>query len=50
MLSRILSQPVNGTPSRHALMLSRMAAGFAILLSGFAVGAEHLVRLVSGAS
>ena len=48
MLSRIICLPVNCAPYTHARSLARVAIGFAILLSGFAVVAGHLVRLVSG--
>jgi hypothetical protein len=47
MLSRIIGLPVNYTPYRHARSPTRMAVGLAILLSGFAVAAGHLVQLVS---
>ena len=48
MLSRIISLPVNYTPYRYNRSPARMVIGFAILLSGYAVVAGHLVRLVSG--
>jgi hypothetical protein len=48
MLSRIISLPVNYTSNRRPRSLARMAIGFTILLSGFAVGAGHLLQLVSG--
>jgi hypothetical protein len=48
MLSRIISLPVNHAPNRHPRSLARIAIGFSILLSGFAVAAGHLLQLVSG--
>jgi hypothetical protein len=48
MLSRIISLPVNYTSNRHPRSLARMAIGLAILLSGLAVAAGHLLQLISG--
>jgi hypothetical protein len=48
MLSRMIGLPGSNAPYRHTRSIARMAIGSAILLSGFAVIAGHLVQLVSG--